>query len=407
VASSSIPAGLYSVTAVARDAQGRTATSSAIQVKISKALKAVRNTRKNASVIESSATSNGGAAAQGNKIDAVVAELEQAYFDLHSERAMFDSADRIENYLFAAFFLARSSASLAKQGSLTSAVTDRMSRLDAYLGFCEDLMVNGVISAASLAAASQVNADANLIISQPETLPVHGSGSLLSPGIEAKITGSPMATETVSRGQGGAEYELGNVSVTIQGKAAEMVYVSSTFITFIVPADLTPGVASVVLTSRDGFISHGTASVSGLNPTIFLNAENSNRGAILDALNVYSGSFSTVTPAQYLGLDTRTRLSIFATGISTGISNTNPGNDVWLANGQMLPNLAESVVVEARKSDGTIISLPVEYAGMQGVVPGLDQVTVVLPGQLAGAGSVQLTIVISGVRSNTITLVVQ
>lgn len=408
MASSSIPAGVYSVTAVARDSQGRTATSSPIQVKISKALKAVRNTRKNASVIESSASSSP-SAAQANKIDAIVAELEQAYFDFYSEREMFDSANRIETHLFAALFLARSSASLAKQGSLNSAVSDRMSRLDAYLGFCEDLMVDGAISATSLAAASQVNAKANLIISQSETLTLNGSGWLLSPGIEAKITaiaGTAFATETDNVGHGGV-FELGNVSVTIQGKAAEMRYVSPTLITFNVPNDLTPGVASVVVTSRNGFISHGTTSISGLNPTIFLNAENSSRGAILDALNVYNGTFATVTPAQYLGLDTRTRLSILATGISTGLSNTDPSNDVWLANGQMLANLAESVVVEARKSDGTTIALTVEYAGMQGGVPGLDQINVVLPSQLAGAGSVELTVVISGVRSNKITVVVQ
>ena len=153
MSSSTIPAGVYSVTAVARDSQGRSATSSPVQVKISKALKAVRNTRKNASVIDSSATSSSNSAAQGNKIDSIVTELEQAYFDFHSERAMFDSAKRIENHLFAALFLARSSASLAKQGSLNSAVSDRMSKFDAYLGFSEDLMADGVISGSSLNAA--------------------------------------------------------------------------------------------------------------------------------------------------------------------------------------------------------------------------------------------------------------
>jgi len=405
VSSSTIPAGVYSVTAVARDSQGRSATSSPVQVKISKALKAVRNTRKNASVIDSSATSSSNSAAQGNKIDSIVTELEQAYFDFHSERAMFDSARRIENHLFAALFLARSSASLAKQGSLNSAVSDRMSKFDAYLGFCEDLMADGAISGASLNAADRVNAKVDLILSQPDTDP-----RMLSLNDEAGITaipGSPFATDTFNVGHSGSSYELGNVSVTIQGKAAEMLYVSPTLISFKVPGSLAPGLASVVITSREGFISHGIASVSGLNPTIFLNAANSGQGAILNALGVYGGTFSTVTPAQYLGLDARTRLSILATGISTGLSNTDSSNDVWLGNGQMLANLAESVVVEARKSDGSTISLPVEYAGMQGGLTGLDQVNVVLPSGLAGSGSVQLTVVINGMRSNTITVVVQ
>lgn len=394
------------MTAVARDTQGRTATSSPIQVKISKALKAVRNTRKNAS--DSSVTSSITNAIQATQIDSIVTELEQAYFDFHSERAMFDSSKRIDSYLFAALFLARSSSSLAKQGSLNSAVTDRMSRLDTYLSFCEDLMANGRISQASLNAAGNVNAHVDLVISQPGTL--DGDNRLLTPNLQGHITaipGSPFATDTYNVGNDGPLYELGNVSVTIQGKAAQMLYVSPTLVMFTVPGDVTPGFASVVVTSREGFISHATASIAGLKPTIFQNAANTTQAAILNALGVFSRTFSTVTPAQYLGFDARTRLSILATGISTGLTNTNTSNDVWLANGQVLPNFAESVVVEARRSSGTVTRLPVEYAGMQGGVSGLDQVNVVLPSGLAGAGSVQLTVVINGVRSNTITVVVQ
>lgn len=395
------------MTAVARDSQNRSVNSSPIQVKISKALKAVRNTRKNASAIDSSASLSANAI-QASKIDSIVTDLEQTYFDFHAERAMFDSPKRIENYLFAALFMARASSSLAKQGSLNSAVSDRMSKLDAYLSFCEDLMVDGRISGASLNAGNHVNAKVDLLISQPDTL--NGDSRLLLPNLEGNITaipGSPFAVETFNVGNDGPLYELGNVTVTIQGKAAEMLYVSPTLLMFNVPADLTPGFASVVVTSRDGFISHGTASISGLKPTIFQNAANTSQGAILNALGVFSGTFSTVTPAQYLGLDARTRLSILATGISTGLTNTNTGNDVWLANGQMLANFAESVVVEARRSNGSVTKLTVEYAGMQGGVPGLDQVNVVLPSTLSGAGSVQLTVVINGVRSNSITVVVQ
>jgi uncharacterized protein (TIGR03437 family) len=368
-------------------------------------LKAVRNTRKNASDTTTTSSAN---AIQANKIDSIVTDLEQTYFDFYAERAMFDSSKRIEKYLFAALFMARASSSLAKQGSLTGAVTDRMSKLDAYLSFCEDLMVDGRISGASLNAGNDVNANVDLFISQPDTL--NGDNRLLLPNLEGSITaipGSPFATDTFNVGNDGPLYELGNVSVTIQGKAAEMHYVSPTLLMFKVPADLTPGFASVVVTSRDGFMSHGTASISGLKPTIFQNAANTSQGAVTNALGIFSGSFSTVTPAQYLGLDTRTRLSILASGISTGLTNTNTSNDVWLANGQMLANFAESVVVEARRSNGSVTKLTVEYAGSQGEISGLDQVNVVLPSSLAGAGTVQLTIIINNMRSNTIWVVVQ
>ena len=73
----------------------------------------------------------------------------------------------------------------------------------------------------------------------------------------------------------------------------------------------------------------------------------------------------------------------------------------------MLENLSESVTVEARTSDGNVYFLPVEFAGKQGTLVGLDQVNVVLVPELRGAGTVQLTMVVGGVRSNTMTITVQ
>ena len=95
-----------------------------------------------------------------------------------------------------------------------------------------------------------------------------------------------------------------------------------------------------------------------------------------------------------------------ATGISTGVANTDSSNDILLETGQILPNLAESVVVQARTSNGTNYSLLVEYAGSQGILSGLDQVNVLLPSALAGAGSVELTVVIGSVKSNTVRIFV-
>jgi uncharacterized protein (TIGR03437 family) len=401
-----MPAGLYSVTASATDTQGNSATSSAITIKISKALKALRNTRKNASAIEDTVTSSSAnMAVQANEIDSIIFELVQTYFDFHSERAMFESAKRIENYLFAALYLARVSSSLAKQPSGNDAVADRMNKLDVYLRFCEDLMVQNRISGATLIAADQVKANVNLTIFQPEVRSQIGS-ELISPAGVAMITatsGNRFTTLT----QSGNSYELGQISVMVKGQAAEVLSISPTTITFRVPDTVPSGLVDIAVTSRDGYLSYSTAAVFGLNPKIFLSAGSSDLGAIVDALNVHNGSFSTMTPAQVFGLDTRTRLSILATGITSGVGNTDSSNDIWLANGQMLANLAESVVVQARTSTGTTINLPVEYAGMQGTLAGLDQVNVILPREIAGAGSVEVTLVVRGVRSNPITLTVQ
>jgi hypothetical protein len=62
-------------------------------------------------------------------------------------------------------------------------------------------------------------------------------------------------------------------------------------------------------------------------------------------------------------------------------------NDI-IVNGVVRPNLAESVVVEARTSDGRVMQLPVEFAGALGRLPGLDQIDVVLIPDLQGASAV-------------------
>ena len=163
---------------------------------------------------------------------------------------------------------------------------------------------------------------------------------------------------------------------------------------FSVPTGLTGGLADILVTSQDGQISHGAAQVSGLNPTLFtIGGDSTGAAAALNGLTFQPGIFATTT-TEFPGPDNRTRLAIWATGISSGVINTNPANDIRLNDGRILENLAGSVLVEARTSDGRLFSLPVEYAGAQGVLAGLDQVVVLLTPDLQGAGQMQLTLIV-------------
>ncbi len=83
--------------------------------------------------------------------------------------------------------------------------------------------------------------------------------------------------------------------------------------------------------------------------------------------------------------------------------NTDPSNDLNAA-GLLVPNLAESVTVEARTTGGQTYQLPVVFAGAQGDLPGLDQCTFRLIPQLQGAGNVTLTVIVNGQRSNSATI---
>jgi uncharacterized protein (TIGR03437 family) len=53
------------------------------------------------------------------------------------------------------------------------------------------------------------------------------------------------------------------------------------------------------------------------------------------------------------------------------------------------------------------MTLPVEFAGAEGTVPGLDQVTVILRPELKGAGIVQMTLIVGGRRSSSPTVVIK
>jgi uncharacterized protein (TIGR03437 family) len=125
----------------------------------------------------------------------------------------------------------------------------------------------------------------------------------------------------------------------------------------------------------------------------------------LNAGKETTGAFDVVT-AENFGTDKRTRVRIMATGVRGSAANSNPANDIVI-DGVREPNLSESVIVEARLGDGRVFNLPVEFAGAAGTLPGLDQISVVLLPELRGAGTIQLTIVIGGWRSNAPTIQVK
>jgi hypothetical protein len=141
-----------------------------------------------------------------------------------------------------------------------------------------------------------------------------------------------------------------------------------------------------------------------MNPRLFApTGDTSGSGIVFDTFSQRLGPFSA-TPSIWIGLDARTRLSIMATGLSSGLSNSDVSNDVWLSNGRLVENLSENVFVSATAADGRVFWLKVEYAGAQGQLAGIDQINVVLPPQLAGAGTAQLKVVAGGQVSNTVTI---
>ena len=261
-------------------------------------------------------------------------------------------------------------------------------------------MVDGVVSNKTVNSANKISARTDVSINQPDVLPLGSNSVNLMQGNTGAITSPNPLTAVVDVASGSDTYELGGVSVMIGGEAVPMISVSPTAITFYVPSDLAGGLADVVVTTRDGYITHTTASVNGLNPMILVSeGESSTTGVIFNALGLHRDGLSAIT-SWLLGYDQQTRLSILTTGLSTGLVNTDLTNDVFLGNGKLVENYADAVQVEARTTDGRVFMLPVEFAGPNGTLRGLDQVTVRLSSELAGAGNVEITVIAGGRRSN-------
>src|SRR5205085_5530503 len=164
-----------------------------------------------------------------------------------------------------------------------------------------------------------------------------------------------------------------NVTLTVNGRAAELLYVSPTQINFVVPAGTEPGMASVVVRNHDGYESHGTSTILPAAPGVFTEAGNGTGAAIaLEATTLLRTPFDPLDEQN-----NPRRLIIFATGVRHAAS--------------------VSVQIGGR-------ALTVETVMPVPDLSGLDQIHVVLARQLRGAGVVPLVVRADGRDSNPTTI---
>jgi uncharacterized protein (TIGR03437 family) len=154
----------------------------------------------------------------------------------------------------------------------------------------------------------------------------------------------------------------------VGGRAAEVLSVSPARISFRVPAGLPSGEAEVIVTLQAGYVSRGTVTVAAIAPGIFTRTGTGSGEAVAFNSNAFMAGPFDVSTSITASQDKRTRLLLFTTGITSGVNNYDISNDLSLS-GSAMANLAESVGVEARTSDGRIFNLTVEYAGAQGTCP--------------------------------------
>ncbi len=193
----------------------------------------------------------------------------------------------------------------------------------------------------------------------PESIAV-ALGTTLAFGSQQSQPGSDGSFSTTVAG----------TTVTVNGQSAQILFVSPNEVHFQVPAGTLLGLAEVVVTNSDGFQSRGnvttlaaapgifTASGDGLGPGVFLNAD-----------TLQDGPFDPTSG--------NLRLLIFCTGVRNGAA----------------------IAVSAGGSPLTFESV-VEST----TIPGLDEVHVLVPSDLRGAGTVELRVRAGGRDSNPVTV---
>lgn len=358
-----------------------------------------------ASALASALSTSFTAAAEIAPLGKIIGQAHAAFL---SEQNRFGLVSEIDRELRAALYFARGAEALAGTSSPHPGIRNRLQVVAYYLSRAKNAMSSGILAASSIPSPilNSLVFDSPAVIGPAEALSSASFAPVLAPASLATILGdpnqSPLSAQTAYAtlsSAGELPYELSGVSVAIGGRAARLISVSPSRIYFCVPEGAPVGETEVIVTSQEGYVSRGMTTTAALAPGIFtVNGYGMGDAVVLNAITLKSGEFKVTTPENF-GTDKQTRLVIFASGLSAGGLNTNTINDVPFGL-SIFPNIAESVVVEARTIDNRIFQLPVEFVGPSGRKYGLDQVNVRLIGELSGAGNVELTLVIAGHRSN-------
>jgi uncharacterized protein (TIGR03437 family) len=184
---------------------------------------------------------------------------------------------------------------------------------------------------------------------------------------------------------------LNGVSVTVDGRAAPVLYVSPVQINFEVPAGTTAGDVRLTVQTGLGNTLNLIGRVASIAPGLFT-ANGDGRGVVAaTAVQVIAGTTlqrplpvfrcsdtpgSCVSVPIELGVETRTYVALYGTGIRSA------------------PSGSVAVFIGGNR-------VPVLYAGLQLEWAGLDQINIELPLTLRAAGEVDVVIEAGGVLSNT------
>ena len=194
-------------------------------------------------------------------------------------------------------------------------------------------------------------------------------GAQIAPGSIATIRGSALAfrTETAVFTGDNPPFTVAGTNVHVNGQAARIFYASPDEVVFVTPNGLSNGPAQFVVTNSDGFSSLGLAIISSGAPGVFTATADGRGEAII--LNS-----DTLTIAPFDPSSSKLRLSVFTTGAA-----------------------------QAKNVSVTINNKPVTVETVASArLKGLDEIHVLVPSELSGAGVSTVIVTADGVQSNPV-----
>jgi uncharacterized protein (TIGR03437 family) len=208
--------------------------------------------------------------------------------------------------------------------------------------------------------------------------------------------GSDLANDTQVNTAANPPTTLAGTTTAVQDSAgvsrpAQLFYASPVQVNFLIPQATALGTATVTITSGDGHVSAGTVAVTAIAPGIFTLNSNSLVAAYVQRVHA-----DLTQSIEYL-------YAIDAAG-----NVTFPAIDLGPATDQVYLNIfGTGLQGRSSLSNVTItvggVSTPALYAGPS-TYPGEDQVAILLPRSLVGAGTVNISLSADGNAANITTL---
>jgi len=207
--------------------------------------------------------------------------------------------------------------------------------------------------------------------------------------------GSGFASQTITATTQPLPTTLGDTGIVITDSAgvartAPLYYVSPTQASFLIPAGVATGAASVKVTRSGATVLSGSLTVASSSPGLY--AANGNGAGVAAA--AYSHLSAPASAALAYTCETGVALSCLSTPISNAATDT-----VYVTLYASGIRGAQTVQIYVAGQQ-----VPLLYAGAQGQYAGLDQINISLPASLAGTGEASVYVVADGRRSNLTTI---